>query len=296
MARARLIKPGFFTNDAIVELPAFTRLLFIGLWTLADREGRLEDRPKRIRMEIFPADDVDVDRALDDLAAAGFIQRYSADDGARYLQVANFLKHQNPHPREAKSAIPAPSGNAKVIPRTNLGGGEATPETPIPSFPSIPSVSGAVRARVAGETPVEEAEPATVAGKACLALKAAGVQRVNPSHAGLLQLLSVGVTAKQLGDLAAELHEKTGKPARFEYVLGTMTGRLEDAAAKSSAKPVNGRSLPYPAEFIGWERDDRKLVGLCRNLGYGDGPPGYTSDQLREYLRGKIGQRQQATA
>ena len=61
MARARNIKPSFFTNEDLVELPFEDRLLFIGLWTLADREGRLEDRPKRIKMAVFPADNVDVD-------------------------------------------------------------------------------------------------------------------------------------------------------------------------------------------------------------------------------------------
>ena len=49
MARARNIKPGFFKNEFLAEMPCEVRLLFIGLWTLADREGRLEDRPKRIK-------------------------------------------------------------------------------------------------------------------------------------------------------------------------------------------------------------------------------------------------------
>ena len=71
MARARNIKPGFFTNDELVELPFSTRLLFIGLWTIADREGRMVDRPKKIKMEIFPADDVDCDQALTQLADSG---------------------------------------------------------------------------------------------------------------------------------------------------------------------------------------------------------------------------------
>src|SRR5262245_4448792 len=61
MARARLLKPGFFTNEDLVELPPAARLLFAGLWTLADREGRLEDRPKRIKLAVLPYDDVDVD-------------------------------------------------------------------------------------------------------------------------------------------------------------------------------------------------------------------------------------------
>ena len=48
MARARNIKPGFFANDLLVDLPFEVRLLFIGLWTIADRAGRLCDRPKKI--------------------------------------------------------------------------------------------------------------------------------------------------------------------------------------------------------------------------------------------------------
>lgn len=120
MARARNIKPGFFTNEALAELPMATRLLFIGLWTLADREGRLEDRPKRIRMELFAADDVDVERALDDLVRAGMVDRYEAE-GVRVIQVVNFAKHQNPHPREAASTLPPNQGNSKAMPRHDQG-------------------------------------------------------------------------------------------------------------------------------------------------------------------------------
>lgn len=57
MARSRNIKPRFFTNDVLGKLPALTRLLFAGLWTISDREGRLEDRPMRIRAEVLPYDD-----------------------------------------------------------------------------------------------------------------------------------------------------------------------------------------------------------------------------------------------
>lgn len=107
MARARNIKPGFFTNEELVELPFSTRLLFIGMWTIADRAGRLEDRPKRIKMAVFPADDVDVDDALNQLQASGFLLRYEVD-GARYIQILAFDKHQNPHKDEKQSSIPAP--------------------------------------------------------------------------------------------------------------------------------------------------------------------------------------------
>ncbi len=110
--RARNIKPGFFKNDTLAELDFAGRLLFIGLWGLADRAGRLEDRPKKIKAEVFPYDDVNVDSFLGELARLGFIRRYQAG-GAIYIQIVNFDKHQNPHPREADSLIPEPAGDCQ---------------------------------------------------------------------------------------------------------------------------------------------------------------------------------------
>lgn len=107
MARARLLKPGFFTNDELAELPIVGRMLFAGLWTIADRAGRLEDRPRRIKAEILPYDDADVDALLVMLAAGGFIQRYTAGGNA-YIAIVNFGKHQSPHVREPESVIPSP--------------------------------------------------------------------------------------------------------------------------------------------------------------------------------------------
>lgn len=106
MARARNIKPSFFANDDLADIHPLGRLLFIGLWTLADREGRLEDRPRRIKAEVLPYDDCDVDGLLDDLQQHGFILRYEVG-GNRFIQVVNFAKHQNPHVKESASTIPA---------------------------------------------------------------------------------------------------------------------------------------------------------------------------------------------
>ena len=105
MSRARNIKPGFFKNEKLAELPFEDRILFQGLWCEADREGRLEDRPKRIKAEVFPYDDVDVDAALNRLQQAGFVVRYESA-GKRCIEVVNFAKHQNPHKKEAASVLP----------------------------------------------------------------------------------------------------------------------------------------------------------------------------------------------
>ncbi|WP_348529843.1 hypothetical protein [Pseudomonas sp. Pc102] len=92
-------------NEDLAELQPMERLLFIYLWMLADREGRLEDRPKRIKAEAFPYDDAHVDDMLDNLQSAGFIIRYAVD-GKRFIQVHNFTKHQRPHNNETASDIP----------------------------------------------------------------------------------------------------------------------------------------------------------------------------------------------
>jgi hypothetical protein len=99
------LKPGFFKNEDLAKISCEGRLLFAGLWGLADREGRLEDRPSRIRAELFPYEPINVDRLLQELAAAGFIRRYVVDQRA-CLCIPTFRNHQQPHLREAPSILP----------------------------------------------------------------------------------------------------------------------------------------------------------------------------------------------
>lgn len=107
MARARNIKFGFFTNDELAEISFSGRLLFIGLWCLADRDGRMIDKPRKIKGLVFPFDKVNVDKLLRQLADKKFIVRYEIR-GEKYIQIVNFDKHQNPHIKEPASIIPAP--------------------------------------------------------------------------------------------------------------------------------------------------------------------------------------------
>jgi hypothetical protein len=117
MARVRTIKPGFFLNERLAELPPLTRILFAGLWCNADRLGRLEDRPKKIKAAILPYDDHDVNLALQQLHESGFIVRYKNCE-ASYIQVVAFCKHQHPHLKELESEIPGPDlGTSLTVPR-----------------------------------------------------------------------------------------------------------------------------------------------------------------------------------
>ncbi len=105
--RARNIKPGYYQNEDLAECSVWARYIFPGLWMMADREGRLEDRPKRIKRELIPSDNQDVEPLLAELAQRGFIIRYQKD-GASYIQISAFWKHQSPHYSEKKSVIPPP--------------------------------------------------------------------------------------------------------------------------------------------------------------------------------------------
>ncbi len=107
MARSRLIKTGLAENEVLAELGPHAQLLFALLPCHADREGRLEDRPKRIKAKVFPYYDADVDALLDQLANCSerFIVRYEVS-GERYIQISNFAVHQRPHHKEEESEIP----------------------------------------------------------------------------------------------------------------------------------------------------------------------------------------------
>ena len=281
MARARNIKPGFFKNEDLAECTAWARLCFAGLWTLADREGRLEDRPKRIKGELFAFDSIEVEPLLVELQKAGFIERYAVE-GRGLIQVLAFLKHQNPHHREPESELPPPQspglgdggttqkpqalhasdGNkAQGKPKAKPGQKADESSKHDPKAGLIPDsgfrspdtgepVRGIQRATPLAlapapldpETLEAQGHTPTPGGLACRAIKAAGIPDVNPGHPNLLRLLAGGVTPQQFADTATELVGK-GK-GKFALLLATVEGRLHDAAAAGA--------LPQPAAEDPW--------------------------------------------
>lgn len=106
-----MIREGFFRNYELAQLSPLTRILFQGLWCLADKNGRLWDRPQQIKAECLPYDDCDIEKMLTELTDAGFIQRYEVG-GKRCIQVVNFEKHQilTTWEKNTSTDIPAPRG------------------------------------------------------------------------------------------------------------------------------------------------------------------------------------------
>ncbi len=269
MARARNIKPGFFTNEELVELPFATRLLFIGLWTVADREGRLEDKPKRIKMHLFPADEIDVDAALGELQAAGFLARYEVD-GARYIQVLAFRKHQNPHRDEKASTIPAPgehSASTVQAPEPNdgnradspipdslnlnpdtttdacapaAGGGDASPEADGPKAAPLP-------ARQDLPVPTDPALVLTVA------LRPLGVTALS-THPTVIAWAAKGVSVELLTEAVRIAREHKGSASIAPNYLAPIVDRLMNPPPGAQQ---SGRAAPALSQKFNFADVDR---------------------------------------
>lgn len=130
MARARNIKPSLFKNEVLGQADPLLTLLFEGLWCLADKEGRLEDRPLRIKAEIFPyRENLDINGYLTELDRLEFIQRFRVGNLA-IIQVVNFKKHQTPHKTEKDSELPANPHPDAITVKPPLNNGEKTEPLP----------------------------------------------------------------------------------------------------------------------------------------------------------------------
>lgn len=134
--RARNLKPGFFHNEQLAGVSHTARLLFAGLSLVADREGRFEYRPNKIRLQVFPGDDpvlVDIETRFNELAQQELIEFYDGPNGRCYGWIPTFTKHQTPHHRESPSVLPPPprlnGHDDKSLGRVGASPGLAPPES-----------------------------------------------------------------------------------------------------------------------------------------------------------------------
>jgi hypothetical protein len=130
MARIRTIKPGFFRHSDLFEAERASglplRLAFAGLWTAADREGRFKWKPRELKLDCLPHDDVDFSRVLDALVTGGWVVRYEVN-GAVYGAIPTWKEHQVINNREAASDIPEPNENNILTREARVSDATATP-------------------------------------------------------------------------------------------------------------------------------------------------------------------------
>ncbi len=108
--RIRTIKPELWADEKVGRLSRDARLLFVGLITMADDEGRLRGMHSAILGHVFPYDQ-DAARKLDkwlaELELVSLIFRYQVS-GVDYVEIPGWAKHQKVN-RPSPSELPAPS-------------------------------------------------------------------------------------------------------------------------------------------------------------------------------------------
>lgn len=104
--KIRSVKPEFFTDVRMAELSPLARLLYMGLWCIADDAGRGRYLPKLIEGEVFPHDQVDIYALLAELLDTQRIVTY-ANGKETLFHIPTFDLHQHPN-RTVTSRLPAP--------------------------------------------------------------------------------------------------------------------------------------------------------------------------------------------
>jgi hypothetical protein len=110
--RIRTLKPEIWEDQAVGKLGPWERLLFIGLITMADDDGRLLALPTAIAGRVFPWDASAAGKV------AGWLRRVAQVDlvllyqceGIDYIQIRSWSSHQKIN-RKVDSRLPAPSVN-----------------------------------------------------------------------------------------------------------------------------------------------------------------------------------------
>lgn len=235
VARIRTIMPGFFDDPDIADLTFSARLFFIGLWTQADREGRLPDDMRRLKVRLFPFDDVDTEALADELHRKDLIRRYSDTDGHAYIWIRCFTKHQRPHHKETASVIAACPPNVGQYPG-KVGAG--------PKKASIDPPESGVLILESGVRRTEH--------------DARGASKPRASALdGFAEFWQIYPQRKRKSKGQAEKAWKALKPSADTQAA--MLAALDVQIRSPGWRKDGGQFIPYPASWLrakGWEDED----------------------------------------
>jgi hypothetical protein len=122
MARKRMIDPSFWEDPTIGTLSVPARLLFLGMMSHADDEGRLEVEPRYIRRAVFGFDE-DITTGLVACYLAEIRElcrsvRFYEVDGRGLAAFINWRRYQYIQKPQA-SKLPAPPEYAATVPVTD---------------------------------------------------------------------------------------------------------------------------------------------------------------------------------
>lgn len=223
MSRIRTIKPDFWTDGRIVRLSPFARLLYIGCWnfTLCDT-GHLADDPFKLKLQVLPMDDVDIDALLAELIDSGRLVRVADQDGRTYLHVKRFGDHQKIDPRW-KTRCPACAQKDSL--------------NPVETHPSLSELA---------ETP--ELSPTLILGKEGMGRESKKTSSPKPSASAEFDAFWRDYPRKIGKGLARKAFDKALKRTDFQSIMsGLETLRIEVAGKDQ-------QYIPHPTSWLNADR------------------------------------------
>jgi ribosomal protein L37AE/L43A len=135
MSRKRMIDPGVWEDEGFLELTIAAKLLFLGMISQADDEGRGLASSKSLKAKILPGENLtteQVDSLKREIAENLNVDFYSDAEGSREYYALRRWKDYQYIKDSRKSTIPAPS-------RKGSSGPEAARKRPDPGPTSAPN-------------------------------------------------------------------------------------------------------------------------------------------------------------
>lgn len=119
MARKRMIDPNIWQSEDFSKLSTLGKLVFIGLFSLADDEGRGRCNPVFLKSTLFPYEEgirsADIDKTLSEISSNMSVIFYSCD-GSNYYSLLSWNTFQKID-RPTASKIPEYDENEKTMQR-----------------------------------------------------------------------------------------------------------------------------------------------------------------------------------
>lgn len=256
MARSRNIKPAFFLNDCLADIHPLGRLLFIGLWTIADFKGCLAYSPRKIKAQVLPYDDCDIEALMINLEQARFIRKY-VNCGNTYIKITAFEAHQNPHKNERDSGSDIPDFDEKFNEINELEQDGTKPEkigsTRADSLFLIPdSIDSVAKATAASGSKSPE-----------------DLTKVEIWATGREMLISQGMPKSQCGSFLGKLFKTYDPGLLLDAVRTAAIERPADVASYLTAtcQHLAGRRKPPNKQQALEDRNDAVLAEFLKEKG-----------------------------
>lgn len=142
MARKRMIDPNIWNSEDFSKLSSFAKLVFIGLFSQADDEGRGKANPTYLKSILFPYEEAiraaDIKKTLSEIASTMSVTFYTHDEKEYYV-LDSWDKFQTIN-KPTPSTIPLPEDygmatvglppNRKEENRSEVEGALARDDTP----------------------------------------------------------------------------------------------------------------------------------------------------------------------